>query len=130
MTTPSSGFDMFAGERRVRLTTYERDGRPVGEAAGIAVEGDRAFFRASRRTHKCERLHRYPEVEIATASMDGTPTGAPMKARARRLEGSAARHAARCLARRHPLMHGVLLPVGAVLTGDRAEHYELRLIGE
>lgn len=64
------------------------------------------------------------------ATMGGTPAGAPMKARVKRLHGADARHAARRLARKHPLMHGLVLPLGSALTFDHAEHYELRLIGE
>lgn len=130
MTTPTTGLAMFARERRVQLTTYERDGQPVGTPSAIVVDGNRAYFRVSGRAKKTQRLHRYPEVEIVPATIGGTPAGAPMKARARRLTGSDARHAAMRLARKHPLMHGVVLPLGAALTMDRPEHYELRLIGE
>ena len=31
--------------RRCLLTTYKRDGTPVGTPVSIAFEGDRAFFR-------------------------------------------------------------------------------------
>ncbi|MCK1795343.1 hypothetical protein MTQ01_04835 [Streptomyces sp. XM4193] len=130
MTTPTTGLAMYARKSRVRLTTYQRDGQPVGTAQAIAVEGDRAYVRASARSKKIEHLHRYPEVEITPATLGGTPAGAPMKARARLLEGLDARYAARRLAMRHPFMHGLVLPVGSALTFDSAEYYELRLIGE
>jgi hypothetical protein len=39
------------------------------------------------------------------------PTGPAILARARRLEGAEARRAARLLARKHPLLHGVLVPL-------------------
>lgn len=130
MTTPTTGLAMYARERRVRLTTYQRDGQPVGTATNIAVEGDKAYVRTSARSQKSQHLHRYPEVEIVPATMGGTPAGAPMKARVKRLHGADARHAARRLARKHPLMHGLMLPLGSALTLDHAEHYELRLIGE
>ncbi len=49
MSTPSTGFQLFARERRVRLTTYEREGTPFGHGAQIAVEGDRAYVRTHAR---------------------------------------------------------------------------------
>ncbi|MCF6525469.1 pyridoxamine 5'-phosphate oxidase family protein [Streptomyces sp. JJ36] len=130
MATPTTGLQLFARERRVRLTTYERDGTPVGSPAAIVVEGDHAYVRTHRRAPHTEHLRRYPEAEVAPADLGGTPTGAPMKARVRRLEGGEARHAAARLARKHPLLHGVAVPVGYALRLDRPVHYELRLVGE
>ncbi|UGY92069.1 PPOX class F420-dependent oxidoreductase [Streptomyces gobiensis] len=130
MSTPTTALQQFARERRIRLTTYNRDGSPVGSVAHIAVEGDHAYVRVRSRAEKTARLRRYPEAELTHATLGGTPAGAPMKARLRRLEGHEARHAARRLARKHPLMHGVLVPLGYVLRLDRPVHYELRLVGE
>lgn len=130
MATPTTGLRLFARERRIRLTTFERDGTPVGAASRMAVDGDRAYVGTRGRSPRTERLRRYPEAEIAPATLGGTPTGAPLKARVRRLEGSEARHAARRLARKHPLMHGLVLPLGRLLAWDRPVHYELRPAGE
>ncbi|NLU70941.1 hypothetical protein [Streptomyces sp. HNM0574] len=130
MTTPSTGLRLFAREKRVRLTTYEPNGEPVGGPSPIAVEGDRAYVRTYGRAKRNGRLDRYPEVEIAPASLGGTPTGAPMKARARRLHGEESRHAAMLLARKQPLLQGVAVPLGYALMLDSTVHYELRLVGE
>ena len=35
----------FGEQWGVSLTTYKRDGTPVGTAVNIVVEGDRAYFR-------------------------------------------------------------------------------------
>ncbi|MBA0053224.1 hypothetical protein E0L36_20805 [Streptomyces sp. AJS327] len=128
MTTPTTGLMLFAHARRVRLTTYEPEGTPVGCRAHITVEGDRAFVRTYG--HARTNLDRYPEVEIVTASAGGTPTGAPMKARVRKLSGEESRHAAGALARKHPLMQGLVTPLTAALRMDRPSLYELRLVGE
>ncbi len=69
-------------------------------------------------------------MELAAATLTGTPAGAPMKARVRELRDSEARHAAAQLARRHPLTQGFLVPLGYRLMFDRPVHYELRLVGE
>ncbi|MEE1929616.1 PPOX class F420-dependent oxidoreductase [Streptomyces sp. TRM 70351] len=130
MTTPTTGLAHFAEERHIRLTTYARDGAPVGGATRIAVDGDRAYVRTCARAQENDRLRRYPEVEIAPATAGGTPTGAPLKARARRLSGDEARHAARRLARKHPLAQGVAVPLGYALKLDRPVLYEIWLPGD
>ncbi|MET7637380.1 hypothetical protein [Streptomyces sp. NPDC005438] len=130
MSTPTTGLSQFAQVKRVRLTTYAANGNPVGTTTSIAVEGDHAFVRTHRRAGDHARLERYPEVEISKVTMGGTPDGAPMKARARRLRGAEARHAARRLALRHPVAQAVATPIGYALIADRPVHYELRLVGE
>ncbi|MBN3928854.1 pyridoxamine 5'-phosphate oxidase family protein [Streptomyces verrucosisporus] len=129
MSTPGTGLSLFAGERRVWLATYDRQGVPVGTATAIAVEGDRAYVRAHGRSGTAERLRRRPEAEISPATLGGTPAGAPMKVDVRRLSGREARHAAGRLAREHPA-RGVLVPLGHRLMLDRSPLYELRPVGE
>lgn len=46
LTTPASTvLAPFVRQKTVLLTTYRRDGTPVGTPVHIAVDGDRAFFR-------------------------------------------------------------------------------------
>jgi uncharacterized protein len=125
MSTPSTAFQLFEGERSVLLTTYEPDGTPVGSASPIAVEGHRAYVRTGSRAPHAHRLARRPEAEIAPATLRGTPVGNPLKADVRPLSGREAHHAARVLTRRHPVRQCL-----AALRLDRARYYELRLIGE
>jgi PPOX class probable F420-dependent enzyme len=67
-------------------------------------------------------------VEVAPSTARGRPTGPGIPATARRLEGAEAGHAARLLARKHPWLHGVLVPLthrlGRAKTG-RTVHFEL-----
>ena len=128
MSTPTTGLQFFARAKRVRLSTYEREGTPVGYRAHIAVEGDRAYVRTYGRARS--NLARYPEVEITTATPGGTPSSAPMKARVRELTGGDSRHAATALARKHPLMEGLVTPLKAALRFGSSGVYEIRLIGE
>lgn len=128
MSTPTTGLQFFAHAKRVRLSTYEREGTPLGYRAHIAVEGDRAYVRTYGRARS--NLERYPEVEIATATPSGTPTSAPMKARVRELTGEESRRAATALARKHPLMEGLVTPLKAALRYGRSTLYEIRLVGE
>ena len=125
MTTPTTLFAPFARQRTVLLTTYRRDGTPAGTPVSIAVEGDRAFFRTYDKAWKAQRLRRNPDVTIAPSTVRGRPTGPAIHARARLLGGVEAQRAARALARKHPLLHGFLVPLAHRLAGYTTLHYEL-----
>ncbi len=60
MTIPTSAFDNFTRQWAVLLTTYRRDGTPVGTAVNLAVDGDRAFFRTWDTTGKMKRIRNNP----------------------------------------------------------------------
>jgi PPOX class probable F420-dependent enzyme len=79
-------------------------------SGSLRLEGDHAFIRSYERAWKTKRIRNRPEVELAPSTARGKPTGPAIRARARRLEGAEARHAARALARKHPLLHGVMVP--------------------
>jgi PPOX class probable F420-dependent enzyme len=112
----------------VVLTSYRRDGRPVGTPVSIAVDGDRAVVRSFEKAWKTRRIRRNPAVEVSPSTARGRPTGPAIHAQARRLEGVEASHAARLLAAKHPLLHGLLVPLthrlGRAKTG-RTVHFEL-----
>jgi len=116
-------------QRTVLLTTYKRDGAGVGTPVSLAVEGDRAFFRTWDAAWKARRLRNNPEVEIAPSTAGGKPTGPPMHARARLLDGDEARHAARLIDRKHRILQRVLVPTFHRLTRKRTLHYEITPTG-
>src|SRR5438477_8753926 len=93
--TPGSEFERFARQPTVLLTTYRRDGTPVGTPVSIAVEGDHAFIRTYDRAWKAKRLRNNPDVEVAPSTALGKQTGGAVRARARLLDGEEAQHAAR-----------------------------------
>ena len=100
-----------AGEAKtILLTTYKRDGTPVGTPVSIAFDGDRAFFRSYDKAWKTRRLRNNPQVEFAPATL---------------LTGGQAHIAARALARRHRVLQGILVPLAHRLRGYRTLHYEL-----
>ncbi|HEY8471678.1 MAG TPA: PPOX class F420-dependent oxidoreductase [Natronosporangium sp.] len=122
------GWAPFVRQKTVRLTSYRRDGTPGGSPVSIAVDGDRAYIRSFERAVKTRRLRRNPTVEIAPSTGRGQPTGPAIRTRARRLTGAEFTHASRVLARKYPLLHGVVVPLThRVLrkqTG-RTVHFEL-----
>jgi uncharacterized protein len=111
--------------KTVLLTTYKRDGTPVATPVSIAFDGERAFFRTWNKAWKVVRLRNNPEVDVAPATLRGEPTGPPLHARVRLLDGPDARVAARALARRHRFLQRWLVPVTHRLMRWRTMHYEL-----
>ena len=125
-TTPALA--PFVHQKTVLLTTYRRDGRPVGTPVSIAVDGDRAYIRSFEKAWKTVRIRNHPEVEIAPSTQRGRPTGPAVHAVARRLEGEESRYAGRLIARKHPMLHRIVVPfshrAGRAKTG-RTVHFEL-----
>jgi len=115
----------FARQKTVLLTTFKRDGTPIGTPVSLAVEGDHAYFRTYNAAWKSKRLKNNPNVTVAPSTTRGTPTGPAVPGRARLLDADEARHAARLLARKHPFLHGFLVPLFHRLRGYRTLHYEL-----
>jgi uncharacterized protein len=124
-----STFSSLKDTKTVLLTTYKRDGTPVGTPVSIAFDGDRAFFRSYDKAWKTKRLRNNPNVQVAPATVKGTPTGPALDARATLLDSEQATVAAHALARRHRVLHGVMVPLMHRLRRYRTMHYELQELG-
>jgi PPOX class probable F420-dependent enzyme len=118
-------FEAFVKRRTALLSTYKRDGTAVATPVTIAVEGDRAYVRTWDSAWKAKRMRNNPAVLVAPSTVRGRATGPTIGARARLLEDEEAKHAARSIARRQPLLQGVLVPVAHRVMRYRTLHYEL-----
>jgi uncharacterized protein len=123
--SPTSVFDRFARQYTVLLTTFRRDGTSIGTPVNIAVEGDHAYIRTWDTAWKLRRVRNNPHVEVAPSTLRGTPTGPAISTRARILEGDESAHAAHLLAHKHPVLHGILVPLIHRLRGNTTMHIEL-----
>ena len=130
MDDAPQALEPYVRQWAVLLTTYKRDGTPVGTAVNIVVEGDHAYFRTWDTAWKFRRIRNNPKVEFAPCTPRGKPTGPLTHARARILEGKEAAHARRLLARKYPFSHGILVPLAHRLLGYRTTHIELRVVGD
>ena len=117
----------FVKQWAILLTTYKRDGTPVGTAVNIAVEGDHAYFRTWDTAWKLKRIGNDPEVEFVPCTPLGRPKGPTIRARARVLGGEEAAHAGQLLARKYPVMHGFLVPLVHRLRKNTTLHIELEI---
>jgi PPOX class probable F420-dependent enzyme len=124
---PASGasFAPLARQRTVLLTTFRRDGTPVGTPVSIVVEGDHAFVRTWDTAGKAKRIRSDPEVTIAPCTAGGRATGPPVPAHARILAGEESARAGRLLADKYPLLHGFFVPLVHRLRGNTTTHIEL-----
>ena len=125
MQVPTPVLEPFARQWAVLLTTYRRDGTPVGTPVNVAVDGERAYVRTWDTAWKLRRIRNNPEVEIAPCTARGKPTGPAIRARARVLGGDESARAARLLAREYPILHGLLVPMVHRLRGNETVHVEL-----
>ena len=62
--------------RFVLLTTYKKDGTPVGTPVWVAPDGDRIVVWTNPTTWKVKRIHRNPQVQLQVCDGRGKPTGA------------------------------------------------------
>ncbi|TMF98900.1 MAG: PPOX class F420-dependent oxidoreductase [Chloroflexi bacterium] len=125
MTSREDLLEPLIHQRAVLLTSYRRDGTPVGTAVNMAVDGDRAFVRTPHRTGKVKRLRNNPNVEIAPSTFLGKATGPAIRAQARLLSGDEAKYASGKLARKYRILQGILVPLAHRLTRSKTMHYEL-----
>src|SRR4051812_21572493 len=107
-----SAIDALGRERDLLLETRKRDGSWVGTPVSIAVEGGRGFFKSFDASGKVKRMRNFPQVRVAPCGMRGRVKGERVPARATLLAGESAeaRTAEALLARKHPLLHGRLVP--------------------
>ena len=115
----------FVCQKTILLKTKKRDGTWVATPVSIVVEHDRAYVRTYDKSWKAKRLRNFPEVRFAPSTFRGKPTGQELHARARLLDGEEAQRAARLLARKYPVLHGVLVPFSHKVMRTKTLHYEL-----
>lgn len=119
----------FVDQQTVLLTTFRRDGSPVGTPVNMAVEGDHGYFRTWDEAGKFKRLRHTPEVTVAPSTVRGVATGPAIRAHARVLAGEEDAHAASLIRARHPFLHGIIVPLTHRLRGNRTVHFEVRVMG-
>jgi uncharacterized protein len=118
-------FEPLRDANYIQLTTFRRNGVAVPTAVHVVLDGDEAFFRTWDTTGKAKRLRHTPDVRVARSNIMGRPRGPALPARAYLLDGDASDRAARLLARKHPLLHGRLIPWYHRLRGWTTQQYRL-----
>jgi hypothetical protein len=110
MGSESSYFAPIEGAKYIQLTTYRRDGTAVATPVNVVVEGGHAFFRTWDVSGKAKRIRR---------------RGAPIQASATLLQGAESDHAAALIAKKHPVLHGWVIPRVHRLRGWKTQQFRL-----
>jgi hypothetical protein len=110
-TDTAGSLEPLRHTKTIALVTFRRDGTAV--------------VTPWHKTWKTKRLAHAPDVEVAPSDLRGHATGPAIRACARLLNGDDARVGARALARRHRVLHALLVPLTHRLTRYRTMHYEL-----
>ena len=116
----------FARGRTTLLTSFRKDGTPVGTPVHVAAEDGRAFFRTWDAGLEGQAPPPQPRGR-ARALDDARPPDRARGARraARLLEGDEAALAAHALSAKYGFLHRVLIPWVHRRKGWRTLHYEL-----
>lgn len=117
--------DILRRQRTVLLTTFRRDGTPVGTPVNIVVQDGRAYFRTYDQAWKAKRLRNNPEVTVAPSTQSGEPTGPAVPGNTRLITDAEAQPIRRLLARKHPFLQGLFVPLFHRLKGYKTLYYEL-----
>lgn len=128
MTAPNAQFAPLAEQWSVLLTTYKRDGTPVGTAVNIALDGDRAFVRSFEKAGKIKRIRNDSDVEIAPCKPNGKPTGPAIRAHARVLserDAAEIKQARELINRKHPIVQRVGVQLFHRLVRHKTMYIEL-----
>ncbi|WP_174550569.1 PPOX class F420-dependent oxidoreductase [Nocardia vermiculata] len=70
----------LAQQRYVLLTTYKKDGTPVGTPVWAAPDGDRLVVWTNPKSWKVKRLRRNPSVTLQACDNRGRPAGGEVSA--------------------------------------------------
>jgi PPOX class probable F420-dependent enzyme len=124
-------FEHLRRANTVLLTTRRRDGSTVDTPVNVAVdEQGRGYLRTWSTSGKAKRLRNFPGVRVAPCSVNGRPQGSDQPALASRLSGPDEALAARVLAGRFRLIHGLLVPLAHRLLRHRTVYYRLEPVEE
>jgi uncharacterized protein len=115
----------LAEGKYVLLTTFKRDGTPVGTPLHIVARDGHVYFRTFDPSGKLKRIRNNPDVEVAPSTAKGRALGEGRLARARVLAGAEAEVAAGALAGKYPILHRWLIPWYHRRKGLKTTHLEL-----
>ncbi|MDF5754020.1 PPOX class F420-dependent oxidoreductase [Spongiactinospora sp. TRM90649] len=94
-TKTTQGLDHLAGARTVLLTTFRKDGTPVGTPVVTAIHDGVLYASTLENSGKVKRIRRDARVTVGPCTLRGAPTGPAVEARARVLDGAESRRANR-----------------------------------
>lgn len=131
-TVAGMTWNELATSKYALLTTYKKDGTPVGTPVWVAPDGDRILVWTNRKSWKVKRLRRNPQVTVQPCDNRGRTDGSEVHAAtAALLDADSTEHVRDVLARKygllgalairgHKLMRGADASVGIAIS-ERAD---------
>ena len=124
--TSASNFLPFTDQGTIALTSFRKDGTPVSTPVNIAVvDGEHALVKTFASAGKAKRIRRNGDVVIAPSTFRGKVTGPSVRATARFVNGNRADLARKMLAKKHPILHGLVVPFAHRLKKVETVYMEL-----
>jgi PPOX class probable F420-dependent enzyme len=123
----SSAIEAWSRFKTMRLETRKRDGSWVATPVSLVAGDGRLFLRSYRQSGKAKRLRNFPDVRAAPSSFLGKPKGTAVPGVARLLDERESAAVRKLLRRRHPVLHGAMVPLVHRIMRYDTQHYELSI---
>jgi PPOX class probable F420-dependent enzyme len=110
----------------VLLTARGSDGDAANSRVNlVVVDDDTGYFRTSSAARAVELIQNVPDVRIAPCSWRGRPGGSDQPARAVLVGAAEAVVAKRAIARRFPMLQGLVVPLAFRLLRYRTVYFKV-----
>ncbi|AOW94624.1 PPOX class F420-dependent enzyme [Rhodococcus sp. WMMA185] len=119
MNPVNTEFDRVMSAKYVLLTTFRKDGSPVGTPLWAAADGDRLLLWTVTDSYKVKRIRRNSEVTVAVCDARGKREGSEVPARAVILDAEETDHVRDVIARKYGII-GWLTMKGSLLRRGKA----------
>ncbi|GII94371.1 PPOX class F420-dependent oxidoreductase [Sinosporangium siamense] len=114
-------WDAVAAARYAMITTYRKDGTPVGVPVWLAPDGDRIVIWTVADSWKVKRIRRNPEVALQICDTYGTKTtGEIVHGRASVQDGAATKRTRAVVGRKYGLIGLAMIYVSRFARGADA----------
>ncbi|MEU1523677.1 PPOX class F420-dependent oxidoreductase [Nocardia rhamnosiphila] len=111
-------WDQLAQAKYVSLTTYKKDGSPVGTPVWVAPDGDRLLVWTNPASWKVKRIRRNPEVTLQISDNRGrTQGGEVLPGAAEVLDAAGTERAREVVGRKYGLIGKVMIRGHKLLRG-------------
>jgi uncharacterized protein len=116
--------EVLEGHKTILLETRKRNGTWVATPVSLVARDGRLFFRTYRQSGKAKRLRNFSEIRVTPCTFLGKPRGDAVDGRAHLLDERQSAMTRRLLRHRHPILHGVLVPIVHRVMRYDTQHYE------
>ncbi|WP_019925922.1 PPOX class F420-dependent oxidoreductase [Nocardia sp. BMG111209] len=112
-------FGVAGTAKYVLLTTFRKDGTPVGSALWAALDDGKLYFWTVADSWKVKRIRRNAEVTVQACSASGTPQGDEVVRATARILDDAGSDRVRTLIKKRYSLPGWVIVTGSVLRRGR-----------